>query len=207
MGRITDVIFDALFPRYCLSCKEEGSILCKSCEEKFDDRLTGERAMFAYGNPIIRDLIKTWKYHYDWSAWEALKRLSDVGSTRASALRERIDAITFIPLSKRRFAERGFNQAEEIAKWIGEVRSIPVKNFLERKESVGHQAERTDEERKTAMQQNPFSYNPQPKAQNHKKILLVDDVWTTGATMEAASKALKEGGVEEVFFYTLAKGR
>jgi ComF family protein len=210
MGAVISFILDACFPRYCLTCKEEGSLVCGEHARNFTDVLKYEGgdhfASFAYGNPLVRDLIKAWKYDFDSSAFSHIKKLgeSTIPTLRELLKGERMEAIVPLPLSKRRENERGFNQSMVIGKWIEEFSAIPVKEILLRKESSGHQAERTDEERKAAMQDSPFSFKG---GEVPESVLLVDDVWTTGATMEAAARTLKAAGVERVFFYTLAKGR
>jgi competence protein ComFC len=162
MGGIAAFFLDAVFPRYCLSCSTEGKLVCATCERDFSDLLYERRgdhfASFAYGNPLIRDLIKHWKYDFDQSAFEDLKRLASptMPALREFLEREGVEVITCIPLSKRRMAERGFNQAEMIARFISEESGITVEHLLDRKESVGHQAERTDEERQEAMKESPF---------------------------------------------------
>ncbi len=212
MGGIVSTVLDALFPRYCLSCREEGGLVCGKCQNDFQDILKYERGdhvvSFAYGNPLIRDLIKTWKYHYDMSAFWKLQELAEptLGDLRAFIKQEDIRAISFIPLSHRRECERGFNQAKMIAEWVGRECDVHVEHLLGRKEKSGHQAERTDEERKEAMKDSPFVVRKTAPL-SAQRILLVDDVWTTGATMKSAAQALTENGVEKVLFYTLAKGR
>lgn len=210
LGDIKDFFLNALFPRFCLSCGQEGDIVCARCASEFDDVLTwdgGEHfASFAYGNALIHDLIKAWKYDYDQSAFEYLKRFAEptIKDIKAMIEQANVEAVGFVPLSPKRERERGFNQARMIAGWIGQTCDRPVVDLLSRRETKGHQAERTDEERKAAMSNSPFSF----KGEKHKKsVLIVDDVWTTGSTLLAAQTALKDGGVERVVFYTLAKGR
>ena len=219
MGGVVDQVFDALFPRFCLSCKEEGGVLCEGCTSDFCDLLKyegGEHiASFAYGNPVIRDLIKTWKYHFDQSAWRELRKLATptLEGLRNLIKEEGIGAVTFVPLSRRRLCERGFNQAELIARWLSKECHVPVVALLDRRESVGHQAEKTDEERAEAMKESPFilKYFSNTPIYGGKggigNVLIVDDVWTTGSTLKAAEKTLLGGDVDRVFFYTLAKGR
>jgi ComF family protein len=210
MGRIMRCILDACFPRFCLSCKEEGSLVCESCKENFDDILKHEGgdhfASFAYGNPLIRNLIKAWKYDFDSSAFGHLKQLGEETLRDVGDLLKKggVQVIVPLPLSERRERERGFNQSRMIADWVGANCGTEVAELLRREEGRGHQAERTDEERKEAMKESPFIYRGKDVPVS---VLLVDDVWTTGATMEAASRILKNAGVQTVLYYTLAKGR
>ncbi len=117
LGNLVEPFLNAIFPRYCVSCKQEGSLLCSSCFADFDDRVfkveDSHLTMFAYGNPIIRDLIKAYKYDFDHSAFRILQRLAEPEmQILKSFIGEGI--LTPIPLASLRFRERGFNQAEEI---------------------------------------------------------------------------------------------
>jgi competence protein ComFC len=172
----------------------------------FDDRVfretDGHLALFAYGNPAIRNLIRAWKYDFDQSGFSTLMKLAEPGH---STIRTFIDkaVIIPIPLSDLRTRERGFNQAVVLGEWVAEVSGSEMRELLKRGEAKGHQAERTEEERKRAMEKSPFLLKG---GKVPEKIVLVDDVWTTGSTMRAAERTLKEGGVKEVKFLTIAKG-
>ena len=120
----------------------------------------------------------------------------------------KVEAIVPLPLSKQRKCERGFDQAEEIAKWLSKLTGVPMMSLLEKRRTVGHQADRSVEERLAAMVDSPFSFSASPDPSScPQRVLLVDDVWTTGATMAAGARTLKAAGVEEVFGLTLARGK
>jgi len=223
LGTIIEPLLSAVFPRYCVSCKSEGSLLCTSCFSAFDDRVfkveDNHLTMFAYGNPIIRDLIKAYKYDFDHSAFRILQKLAEPKmQTVKSFIGE--GTLVPIPLSSLRIRERGFNQAKEIGRWLANATETEMRDLLSREETKGHQAERTVEERETAMKRSPFrcgtpflrrrglggSLNRAPARPEVVSVVLIDDVWTTGSTMKAAERTLIEGGVEKVKFLTLAKG-
>lgn len=201
------LLLDALFPRFCLDCKSEGSLLCSSCKEGFSDFLSYKggphAASFAYGNPVVRNLIKAWKYDFDHSAFLTIEGLAirKIESLLSHIPKDAV--IVALPLSDRRLLERGFNQADQIARMVEQHLGLSRANILKRSHRSGHQAERTEEERKTAMADSPFTFSAKTIP---KQVLLVDDVWTTGATLTAAEKVLRAAGVEEVYFYTLAQG-
>jgi competence protein ComFC len=210
LGRIIEPFLNAVFPRYCVSCKAEGELLCSSCFSAFDDRVfkveDRHLTMFAYGNPIIRDLIKAYKYEFDHSAFRILQKLAE---PNLANLKSFIGESTLIPvpLSALRLRERGFNQADEIARWLATATSAEMINLLQRVETKGHQAERTVEERETAMKQSPFRLaSLLLSKEESEEVVVIDDVWTTGSTMKAAERTLKEAGVQSVKFLTLAKG-
>lgn len=211
-------IADAIFPRFCVGCGQEGDILCVTCGESWvpDGSNSGEPWFFAhYADPIARGLLTNWKYHFDETAWAVLSRrlhpaLSTLSLRMAMA---KITAIVPVPLSRERRAERGFDQAEAIAVWLSRTTKIPVAHMLERRFTTGHQAERSTDDRKTAMAMSPFGVAPLLSKEGqgvvgatNASILLVDDVWTTGATMHAAIRTLNAGGIHTVHCFSLLKG-
>ena len=202
---------EALFPRYCLSCQAEGKLLCAACRSAWwldPPKPTDEHLSFyAYANPLARQLITTWKYGYDHSAWLILQEHARplLEALRARVKAKDISAIVPLPLSPRRERERGFNQSELIAGWLSAELKLPVIKMLTRVHRLGHQADRSETERKIAMVDSPFratAYCQLPTP----AVLLVDDVWTTGSTMEAAKKTLNSFGIAQVLAFTLAKG-
>lgn len=209
--RIGSHIADAIFPRFCVGCGQEGDILCVTCGESWvpDGSGGGEPWFLAhYADPKARGLLTNWKYHYDETAWAVLARrlhpsLSTLSLRMAMA---HITAIVPVPLSRERRAERGFDQAEIIATWLSHATKIPVLHLLTRRNTSGHQAERSTDDRKTAMSVSPFDMRAGGACPAPTAILLVDDVWTTGATMHAAIRTLNAASVHNVHCFTLLKG-
>jgi ComF family protein len=234
MSVFVERVLEAVFPRFCVSCKAEGSLLCRVCDEGWnperpkvleskEDGVDGDVsklwAALPYANPIARELITSWKYNYDTSAWAILRRrlAPQISHLMLTLAMYRVEAIVPLPLANQRRCERGFDQSVEIAKWLGVLTNLPVQNLLVRKHTVGHQADRRVGERLQAMVDSPFSlaknlgkieksHNKRPDP-SFQRVLLVDDVWTTGATMSAGARTLKNEGIEEVFGFVLARGK
>ena len=203
-------LLGAVFPRFCVTCGAEGRLLCRACSETWwhepPAAVAGHAAFFAYANPVVRKLICAWKYDYDVSAFEHLKeQAQDLLPEFKQAMRKLgVQAIVPVPLSDRRLRERGFIQARIIADWLAHELNVPVLAVLERTHRLGHQAERSDEERRLAMADSPFLLKISDGLPS--TVLLVDDVWTTGATMQAAITVLESAGKTKTFALTLAKG-
>ena len=106
-----------------------------------------------------------------------------------------------VPLHWRRENWRGFNQAEVVGRWVGEALDLERERWLERRRAtrpqVGLKGVKRGENVRWAFRVR--------EGKLPKRVLLVDDVWTTGATMRAGSQALKRGGVEEVWGLSLAR--
>jgi len=108
--------------------------------------------------------------------------------------------------------ERGFDQAVMIAEFLGRELDLPVANLIKRNRSTGHQTERETQDRIESMKKSPFTFISPPSQGGAgggcplTSILLIDDVWTTGATINAAADTINELGTNLVWKYTLAKG-
>lgn len=117
----------------------------------------------------------------------------------------RIDAIIPIPLHKRRKRIRGYNQADILAKHLGKLAGIPVKDkVMMRVKYTKPQKQLNDKERRRNLQQ-AFRVVKHWKPVEH--VLLVDDIYTTGSTIDAVAEVLKNAGVQKVFFFTISIGQ
>lgn len=115
------------------------------------------------------------------------------------------DVIVPVPLSPQRRTDRGFNQAEVIASLVGKIVNKPVDtmSLIRRKHSPMHRAAMDRKAREKTVE-NAFSVT-RPKLIDGRNVLLVDDIFTSGATASNCSKALKKKGAESVKVLTLAR--
>lgn len=109
-----------------------------------------------------------------------------------------------IPLSAKRLRKRGYKQAELLAKELGKRFKLEMQPLLKRVKETKPQYGLKREERQKNMKE-AFEFNSKIKAQHAKVAILVDDVLTTGSTMQAAAKVLKRNGFENVWGVALAK--
>ncbi len=124
------------------------------------------------------------------------------------------DVLVPIPIHKSKQAQRGYNQAEILANGIGEMLNIPViSNLLKRDRKTLPQKQLNDKERlknllkafsfsKEALLQYEEKYN-----RKVRKVLLVDDIYTTGSTIEACTGILLQNDIEEVYFISICIGK
>lgn len=108
-----------------------------------------------------------------------------------------IDVATFVPLHKERFLERGYNQTDLIFRDFLTAKNIPIENFLIRSKFTQKLFDLNAEERKKVLQ-GAFSAEKNIDLKG-KKILLADDIFTTGATTSECAKILKNLGAAKVF--------
>ncbi|MGI9054370.1 MAG: ComF family protein [Pyrinomonadaceae bacterium] len=115
------------------------------------------------------------------------------------------DLIIPIPLSKKRLLERGFNQATVLAKILSDETKIKLdEQSLTRKIHTPMHRAGMDTKARESTVKNAFEVT-RPNLVKDKKILLVDDVFTSGATASACAKVLKKAGAEKVYVLTLAR--
>ena len=124
------------------------------------------------------------------------------GSSWLSFLKKK-PVVIAVPLHWRRQNWRGFNQAEIVATIVADsLRLELMTDKLIRKQITGPQTKLNKIQRQTNVSQ---AFAIKEKESLPEKVLLIDDVWTTGATMKAAGKVLKRNGVREVWGLTLAR--
>ncbi|MEK7093796.1 MAG: ComF family protein [Patescibacteria group bacterium] len=124
---------------------------------------------------------------------------------RPAVFKNENTSIIPIPLSRERLRERGFNQASIIAKAFAEKTKLPIlENVLTRTRNTPPQSQ--SENRKDRFQnvENAFSLQHTANLEG-KRVILIDDVVTTGATLRSASETLKQNGVKEIIALTIAR--
>ncbi|NTV63475.1 MAG: ComF family protein [Oscillochloris sp.] len=199
-------LLDLLFPDRCLGCGRLGGLLCPSCRAALRpypaalvlDGLDGALVGWIYEG-VIQRAIHGMKYR-------RLRRAAlPLGDLLAEQLRTHAlsaDALMAVPLHAGRLAERGFNQSAELARRVAQHSGLPLVVGLERCRDTGHQA-RLGQRARRANVEGAFVwavYAPPPA-----RVLLVDDVLTTGATLAACADALRAAGTREVRALALAR--
>jgi competence protein ComFC len=203
LQNVLDFSLDIFFPNRCPCCG--GFIawnvsICDKCLKKLS-----EFRCVANNNDIIS------AYYYDGIVVDGIYALKFAGSKNfakhsvsilSDSLDEDFDIIVPVPIGKKRLRKRGYNQAEVIAKYFSELKDIPVeKNALIRTlETVQHKL--TQKER---IKNAEDSYQIVNTPLLRKRILLVDDVYTTGATSLVCKKRLLSAGASHVTIAVCAK--
>ncbi|MFZ5968982.1 MAG: ComF family protein [Bacillota bacterium] len=117
-----------------------------------------------------------------------------------------IDGIIPVPLHRKKEKIRGFNQAKLLAQYISKFTGIPVYHkVLKRVKETQSQSALSRDERKDNLK-NAFQLI-EPAAIYNKRILLIDDIYTTGSTLNSCSKELRKGKPKEILVSTLAIGK
>ncbi len=111
------------------------------------------------------------------------------------------DAVTWVPLARSRLAERGYDQARMLAGALAPRLGLRALPLLRRAADTAPQARRSGAERRTALQ-GAFRASGRPMP---ARVLLVDDVLTTGATADACARVLRAAGARQVDLVTVAR--
>jgi len=187
---------------FCVSCRtafqnpfpldEQGRCaLCRSGLRGFDAAYS-----FGFYEGVLRHLVHLYKY----GRIRTLARPLTVLLARALPREEAFDAVVPVPLFWRRRLQRGFNQAELLARGISKRTGIPMVKALRRLRATSVQAGLSNHLRRQNVSR-AFA----ARGVEGKRILLIDDVMTTGATATACAIALKQAGAKRVSLLTVAR--
>ena len=114
----------------------------------------------------------------------------------------KVDYILFVPLHKKRIRERGFNRSEKIANKLGEFLNIPVLDCIDRVKNTKKLYKLNKEDREKELK-NGFKIKENINLIKNKKVILIDDIFTTGSTANEISKVLKINSADSICIFTL----
>ena len=175
---------------------------CKDCM-RYSHSFDKGMAVFTY-NDVMRRSIVMFKYHNrrEYAKFYAEEMYEHCRHFIKSA---KPDVIIPIPVHRLKKRQRGFNQAELVAKELGKLLKIPVDtDYLIRIEKTTPQKELNRQKRKENLKK-AFAVKKGEKA--YQKVLVIDDIYTTGATIDAISEILRENQSKNVFFLSICVGR
>jgi ComF family protein len=174
---------------------------CTDCE-KTEHEFTQGRAVFIYRGDIIGSMHRM-KYgnRRDYAPVFAREAYTQLGEW---IKRISVDAVIPVPLHKKRKKIRGYNQSELLAKELGKLCGVPVETkILVRKTNTKPQKNLSYSERKNNLK-NAFQITQ--RSVQLRKVLLIDDIYTTGSTVDAAAAVLKEAGITKVYILCICIG-
>ena len=230
VGRLLESLAAALFPPRCALCTRELPALdiicsdcasslpsfegprCQRCSELVDDpsidlcihcgtQLLAVDRVFSLG-PYKGDwgrLVRSFKFKKEMAIGRWLG-VQMAAALAAQNLDRKFDAITFVPMTSRDRRVRGFNQAEQLARIIAKQLDLPLMGLLAKTHETPLQSGLSAKKRKTNLRD---AFRLLPSSQEH--VLLVDDIYTTGSTVEECARMLKQGGAQSVVAMTVAR--
>ena len=229
LNTISDGILNIVFPAKCLACGKNGRDLCEAC---LSNAPVAEREsaswvfpLYDYRHPAIKKSLWLLKYN-------GKKRLVKLFAENIyeKILEELSDLIMLenftkpilipIPLSPKRHRERGYNQAELLCKEIVKINNLTsssprasqslngpsftlTNNILIKIKETEHQARIKDRNIRLKNLSGTFAVKNSELIKN-RNIILIDDITTTGATLNEARKVLKKAGARKIIAFTVA---
>lgn len=228
---ISKLLLDTLFPISCLDCGVEGSYLCPACQDRLNLNpeqicivckkpslagLTHPKCqsphtadqlicVYDYNNEIVSKLIIRGKYYF---IPDIFRLFGEIMAPRLkadypSSTKSGEAILTPIPLHRWRQRWRGFNQAEVLSQSLAENLNLETLPLLKRSKFTKTQKDlKKDERQKNTA--NAFCLLPKVSLKN-RRIILIDDVTTTGSTLLEAAKVLKRNGAGKITCLTIAR--
>jgi len=204
-NKIKESILNVLLPISCVGCGREGQYICKSCE------------VFLSETPPAKEVSSVWTYEgltekliykikYD-GCYQIISELVEKAFVKIDLKLFPDTYITYVPMFKKREKLRGFNQSALLAQKLGHClpgasnSPWPVTSLLEKIKDNRSQVGLNPKEREENVK-GVFKFCGEAAPKN---ILLVDDVYTTGATTKECCRVLKKAGVKNISIFTLAR--
>lgn len=202
---------DILFPLECIICGEEGAYCCSACLHRIrpvKNDMRVRKALldhiafgYAYAEPAIHRLIHAYKYQHNVHARDALEILLQRWTVSFASYFEGY-ALVPVPLHPKREAARGFNQSKYLAEIIHDTLGNPVADgvLARSRHTLPQSADSIDRKVNVSA-----AFRVTGGIDAGKKYMLIDDIWTSGATMYACAHALRDAGVGHIAGFAFAK--
>jgi ComF family protein len=226
-GQLQEKVIDFFFPRRCVGCGKMGDLLCPVCTKKLPRLLppfcqkcgkpesSGVLCPVCWGQVADIDGIRS-VCRFEGTVRRAIhelkyRNLKSIAVCLAALMVDYLrdnpiqgEVLMPVPLHPRRLRERGYNQSSLLAEKLGELTDLPVLDgcLCRLKDSLP-QARTTSVEERRRNVEKAFICR-QGKLQE-KAVILIDDVCTSGATLESCAAALKAAGAISVWGFTLAR--
>ena len=218
MNRLAQALLDLLYPPKCPFCGrvvDRGApIPCPRCRDALPwvdpaDVCAPPEGCDACLSPLwyrdpVREAVRQYKFQGGRNHAAALGTL--MARRLAQGWDAPADLVTWTPLSRKRRKERGYDQAELLARRVGELAGLPVVPTLEKARNTAAQSHLSDDSARLANVQGAYRLLDGAELAG-KRVVLVDDVVTTGATLSQCALLLKGAGAAQVVALTLARSR
>ncbi len=225
--KLKGIALDLLFPRQCIGCGKEGDFLCPSCRQGLPQIMPPlcPRCGRPQSNGILCPRCVAWQaeidgirspFRFDGSIREAIhqlkyRNLRAIAVSLAQLLEDYLvanpvagEVLVPVPLHQKRLRERGYNQSSLLARELGKHISLPVVD-----DCLIRQRHTLPQARTSAVDERLSNVAGAFACRDHRlqgrQILLVDDVSTSGATLDACAGALKAAGATSVWGLVLAR--
>lgn len=205
-------MLELIYPREdkCLICKSEidSDFICPKCSRQLP-RIDGESKIenvsfysAVYYSSAMRNLVIDFKYRKNFECGEFFISLLEEKIKKENI---EFDYISFVPSTRKVIKQRGFDHCLFLANGLKDKFNKPVLNLLKKKENVEEQKKLASSKRKRNVE-NAFIVSDRVKLDlNNKRILFIDDLSTTGATLESCQNTIKKVYKSEIILLTVVK--
>ncbi len=227
VAKLRGMALDLLFPRWCVGCGKEGEFICSACHRSLPRimpplcprcgkpqssgilcpgcvswraEIDGIRSPFRFDG-VMRHAIHQLKY----------RNLRALAQSMAGLMQDYLvanpvsgEVMVPVPLHQKRLRERGYNQSSLLAKELGKLINLPVVDdcLIRRRQAPPQARAATVEERRSNVVD---AFSCRDRRLQDKQVLLIDDVSTSGATLDACATVLKANGATSVWGLVLAR--
>jgi ComF family protein len=227
VAKLKGIALDLLFPQRCVGCGKEGDFICPSCRRSLA-RITPPicpRCGTPQPNGVLCPACVSWRaeidgirspFRFDGVMRQAIHQLKyqnlrALAAPLAELLQDYLvtnpvpgEVLVPVPLHRKRLRERGYNQSSLLAQELGRLINLPVvDNCLVRQKHAPAQARSSTADERRGNVAGAFACRD--RRLQDKPVILIDDVSTSGATLDAAAAALKAAGATSVWGLVLAK--
>ena len=227
VAKLGGMALNLLFPQRCIGCGKEGSFLCYSCRRSLARIMPPLCPRCGRPQPsgILCSSCVSWRaeidgirspFHFDGVMRQAIyqlkyRNLRALAAPLAQMLNDYLitnpmpgEVLVPVPLHRKRLRERGYNQSNLLARELGKLTNLPVVDdcLIRQRPTLPQARTSTVDERQRNVADAFACYNQRLR---DKQVLLIDDVATSGATLNACAAALKAAGVTSVWGLALAR--
>lgn len=231
---IENFFLDVLFPKSCIGCGKEGRYICEKCSTFLGEAplicpvcgkgsFSGQKHIYCPSRNKLDGLVSVWEYEGLAKAiihnikyrklGDAVSEFTELSFKTMAKDKERFTSffsylyskkplIAFVPMFFKKKRKRGFNQSELIAKEVSKITGLEWISLLEKTKENKSQTELNRKERLDNVR-GVFSLVKKEKMPEN--LILIDDIWTTGATMKECCAILKKAGVKKIWGFVLAR--
>lgn len=206
MNALVTRLLDLLYPPRCAFCRrllgEREKGVCRFCRRRYEKNGIRRElknalicvAAFRYEDQV-RDSLLRYKFHgvtaYGAAYAEFLAKCIDESDISC-------DIITWVPLSRRHLRRRGYDQARILAEETAEILGVPCEQLLRKKTDTRPQSGMKDAEARLQNAKGAYVCCAPERAEN-RRVLVIDDIVTTGATLSACASELRKAGCADVY--------